>query len=64
MQVRKIRYDGRLAAATFADNWAARWFRGCAIAVEAFLDTPNRGRKQWVLHKYPLGAVHHLKLPP
>jgi hypothetical protein len=64
MQVRKIRNDGSLAAAAFANNGAAGWFGGCAKAVEALLNTPNCGREQWILDQYPLGTVHHFMLPP
>src|SRR5271157_4485651 len=59
MQAREMRDDGGLAAAAFANDGAARRFGGCAIAVEAFLDTSNRGSEQRIFHQYPLGTVHH-----
>src|SRR5664280_2328269 len=59
MQAREMRDDGGFAAAAFANDGAARRFGGCAIAVEAFLDTSNRGSEQRIFHQDPLRTVHH-----
>src|ERR1700694_368755 len=59
MQAREIGDDCRLAAAAFANDRAAGGLGGCAVAIEALLDTSNCSGEQRIFHQYPFRAVHH-----
>src|SRR5258708_9015137 len=58
MHTCKVRDDGGLAAAAFANNGKASRFSGCPVAVKTCLDTCKRAFEQRIFHQYTLTAVH------